>query len=74
MLSSAKFEKEENYGEIGLSKVILSRPISSICESIVYDIAKDFTFFQKKYLKNRRHKKNQRCIEIFEKSENDNYQ
>ena len=29
MLSSAKFEKEENYEEKGLSKVILSRPISS---------------------------------------------
>ena len=53
---------------------LINLSVTSICERIVYDIAKDFTFFQEKYLKNRRHKKNQRCIEIFEKSENDNYQ
>ena len=29
MFSSAKFEKEKNHGEKGLSKVILSRPISN---------------------------------------------
>ena len=46
MLWSVKFEKEENYEEKGLSKVVLSRPISNAFFILINIISKFIIAFE----------------------------